>query len=293
MLRVHAAQLVRRSRRFALASFDTQRPDGEYMKTLLTAAMITALGSASALAADLARPYTKAIADPASNWSGFYAGVNAGYGVTSAPTTNNTLDTSGAAPAQILSSAADIASGGAVGGGQIGYNVMLAPTWLAGIEADFQGSGQNVTSHMLTGTPLPGASSDFQDVQGKLRWFGTVRGRVGYVANGGTLLYVTGGLAYGRIDLGMANDESNYAGGPSASTGSLSSTKTGWTAGAGIETQLWRNWTVKAEYLYLDLGSVAAAIPLATPGGGVPFGIHTGSVDLRDHVVRVGLNYHL
>ena len=83
--------------------------------------------------------------------------------------------------------------------------------------------------------------------------------------------YVTGGVAYGdiraRIDpVGLAASETNV----------------GWALGAGLEYAFLSNWTVKAEYLYVDLGrfDTGFAAPVAKL-----------DVDLKQHMARVGLNY--
>jgi outer membrane immunogenic protein len=71
---------------------------------------------------------------------------------------------------------------------------------------------------------------------------------------------------------------------------SLSQTSWGWTAGAGIEARVYDNWTIKGEYLYLDLGSVTAQAPLLGGGATTSF---TVTSDIRSHVFRIGLNYWL
>jgi len=93
----------------------------------------------------------------------------------------------------------------------------------------------------------------------KIDWFGTVRGRFGYPM-GPVLFYATGGLAYGEVNRnGNVAGQTNFVLGGTvnnfAGSYSASSTRAGWTAGAGIEGMLSRNWSVKAEYLYMDLGN--------------------------------------
>src|SRR5262249_34862023 len=153
--------------------------------------------------------------------------------------------------------------------------------------------------------------------EAKIEWFGTVRGRLGYLVNDQVLLYATGGLAYGRVELsGVTNvngsvvDPFNPPGSqvfpfvaPGTSAFSASRTNVGWTAGAGIEGRFayWLppNWTWKLEYLYLDLGSVdtVSPFPPAIPsnpvgGGATPFaGPMTTHTHFTDNIVRVGLNY--
>ncbi|MGN6747569.1 MAG: outer membrane protein, partial [Xanthobacteraceae bacterium] len=133
----------------------------------------------------------------------------------------------------------------------------------------------------------------------KVDWFGTVRGRFGYAA-GPVLVYATGGLAYGEVNrsgnvVGQTNfilggTVNNFAGSYSAST-----TTTGWTAGAGVEGMISRNWSVKAEYLYMDLGSTTDTFSTFYTGGGIPSsgqaGVRTVTSTFRENIFRVGLNY--
>ena len=103
-----------------------------------------------------------------------------------------------------------------------------------------------------------------------LNWFGTVRGRAGYLFTPTLLAYGTAGFAYG----GVQGNVSGY-----------SNTRTGWTAGGGLEWLFMPHWTAKVEYLFVDLDS-----------GGTT-GYYTGyQWGTRHHpqvnVVRAGVNYH-
>ncbi len=78
----------------------------------------------------------------------------------------------------------------------------------------------------------------------------TVRGRLGVtVGDGNTLLYGTGGVAFGRI---TAHSEGGIFGWP---VNDYSSTRVGWAAGGGIEHMLTPHWTVGLEGLFADFGS--------------------------------------
>ena len=150
-------------------------------------------------------------ADNPFRWTGFYGGLNAGYGWN-----NNSVGWAGDNPTgldagnHVLNNAfgneaADFAynayshSSGAQGafvGGQLGYNLQIAKDWVAGIEVDIQTGfdGDNSTSGLrFGGVAIYTATSD-QD----LKYFGTVRGRLGFLASPQLLLFGTGGLAYGR-----------------------------------------------------------------------------------------------
>jgi len=151
--------------------------------------------------------------------------------------------------------------------------------------------------------------------EAKIEWFGTVRGRLGYLVNDQVLFYATGGLAYGRVELsgvtnvnGVTIDPIDNVASPFAAPGtsafSASRTNVGFAVGGGIEGKFayWLppNWTWKLEYLYLDLGSLDTlgpfppanpsnlnGLPPATPFTG-PMTTHT---HFTDNIVRVGLNY--
>jgi outer membrane immunogenic protein len=256
---------------------------------------LSGLATAADLAVYKARPPAPV---PVWSWTGFYGGANIGYGwdqrnvglsigTTDPATFGGFIDAfaaSGSVPQSLSPSAR-----GAVGGLQIGYNWQTSATWLFGVEADIQGAG-------IKGSETQARFPQFFDatstsVEKKIEWFGTVRARLGVLPAPWLLLYATGGLAYGKTaisfntvdrDFGCITDATLCA------TGSSSSVKVGWTAGGGIEALMWNNWTFKAEYLYVDLGSRSVDIPAFT----VPLIFYTPSTDFREHIVRVGVNYH-
>ncbi|AMN41370.1 outer membrane protein [Rhodoplanes sp. Z2-YC6860] len=221
---------------------------------------------------------------PALNWTGFYAGGNLGYGFgdTRAVIANDSPDSARLAPA------------GIIGGGQLGYR--FQQRWLViGAEADLQWSGQDsLLCGYATSRGCSGPITNYRSTS--LDWFGTVRGTLGF-AQGNSLLYATGGFAYGRIQ----NQASGIdLGGSQFASGDAATTRTGWTIGAGVETRLpASNWSVKLEYLYLDFGHSSYAPQCAGAPPGAIFdcsfifrpapNIETSD---RDHVVRIGLNYN-
>ncbi len=182
----------------------------------------------------------------------------------------------------------------------------MASRWIAGLEADIQLAdvkGTGSSTHLVTAIPVPAALTTVDH----LTWFGTVRGRLGYLATDNVLIFATGGFAFGRV-----RNEADYRNNSGASffvdglvfgyacgsyvacfAGSRSSTETGWTAGAGAEWMLWRNLSLKAEYTYINLGHFSYNL-VATS---VPRAIHVASSmrissDLEYHFVRAGLNWH-
>lgn len=124
----------------------------------------------------------------------------------------------------------------------------------------------------------------------------TLRGRVGYLVTPSLLAYGTGGLAAAGVrGTNNYNDNHDDFGGPPFPTGSnkTNETKFGWTAGAGLEYALGRSWTVRAEYLYVDLGSMSVTSLILPPGHLNEYTPYTSSADLTSHLVRFGVSYKM
>jgi outer membrane immunogenic protein len=118
-------------------------------------------------------------------------------------------------------------------------------------------------------------------------WLATARGRLGYVA-GNWLFFATGGFAFTDLHGNFSFSETAFGGSEAAS---LSISKAGYTVGGSVEVSLSRQWSVKAEYLFVDFGTVSA---FGTAAGGVlvPTYPFTHTMDLKANLARVGLNYH-
>jgi outer membrane immunogenic protein len=233
--------------------------------------------------------------DAVPNWTGFYLGINGGYGWAGQSSRLNASaidDTLTAA-----SASSKLWPEGGFGGGQLGYNVQR-DRLVFGVEADIEGAGISGR----TGTEAVSVSGGaFTDAWAKstLDWFGTLRGRAGYAA-GGTLLYATGGFAYGgvRDRLNQAVTSSN-AGATAYDSASSTTTATGYVVGGGFETAITPSWSFKAEYQYIDLGSTL--LSTATANGDLPYTCQAGtcsdngSASTKFHhiynTVRIGLNY--
>lgn len=290
------------------------------MKKTMVVAGIGALGLAvaplPATAADIRMPVKAPVVVPvAYDWTGFYLGGNVGYSWGRAKNTLDgtlqrqafrTADGTPVLPAQgpiagSFGSSTDV--DGWIGGGQLGYNWHRS-NWLFGIEADIQASGEKGNGSQsltlpafVTGQgPLP-ALTVIGTSEHKLNWFGTLRGRVGFLPTQRVLLYATGGLAYGELEASYALT----AVGVGTTALSLSKTRAGWTVGAGAEIGLASRWTAKVEYLYMDLGranwgAVAATTnQLDTPAVGfntVTTFTGAASTKFTDHILRVGINYN-
>ncbi len=314
------------------------------MKKIALTTLALAVSAGAALAADL--PSRKAPVlpppPPPPMWTGFYAGLNAGglwsnnssinnvaYGLYNNPYASENYNF-GSGSLAALSATGNItgsSNSGFIGGGQIGYNWQIGNVgglgfgsgFVTGIEADIQGiagsTGQGNFFGAALGPQLCNSPcNQFSPVtiaqaRQNLSYIGTVRGRLGFLAMPTLLVYGTGGLAYGGANLNIAYataDTSGVFGGSGAST-SYANTQVGWTAGGGLEWMFLPNWSLKAEYLYYDLGSVQASTVVAAgfpeveavgrqngySSGGTSFAYTTtASTRFNGNIVRAGVNYH-
>jgi outer membrane immunogenic protein len=280
------------------------------MKKLLLGATLLALGVAPALAADMpekARPAPAAVAS-AYNWTGFYAGLNAGYGWGDASSTNAPVDPGSQSFFGFFPSTdfdTSFRQSGAIAGGQIGYNWQFSDRVVAGIETDLQWSDLRGSQLRVSNVAGLGASSFNAVAERRLEWFGTFRGRLGFLATPNLLLYGTGGLAYGEarssgnIVLASGGGFTITTSGPTFSCFTLApncyagndrQTSIGWSAGAGGELRLGNNWSVKLEYLHIDLPSTSVRFispPPSDPGVSTIYRFNHQAYDF----VRAGFNY--
>jgi len=200
-----------------------------------------------------------------STWTGLYVGINGGgdWGHTSWTYANG-------APAP------HDASGGLFGG-TIGYNWQVAPSWVVGVEGDWDWS-------RITGSTA--CPNNTFSCQSRIKGFSTARGRVGYTWDK-WMLYATGGGAWGRVTIQTVDSAGPVAclNGATSATCGTTSTRNGWTAGLGVEGFLWQNVSGKLEWLHYDLGTgnfgvdALAANPVSSRQTG--------------NMLRVGLDWHI
>jgi outer membrane immunogenic protein len=287
--------------------------------------------SGLAFAADIATKAPPPAPPPVYNWTGWYVGVNAGASFGNAKTDFNAPTTvaaitslsggQGTATLGLAGSNREYPDG-FMGGGQIGYNWQYSPLIVVGLEADFQGALEK-DSNTLTGNfpfvtirnsvqPIAAVSdgSSVLNYQTKIEWFGTVRGRIGYVwGDGNVMSYLTGGLAYGKVDLEGTSTASGTASLaiqpppplPFSFTQTIghSHVNAGWVVGYGTEGKLATpGWTWKVEGLWMDLGTLDATgsgASLSASSGGDSVTVTAGPVTTHTHftdgVLRGGLNY--
>jgi outer membrane immunogenic protein len=260
----------------------------QIISVFLGATALSIIGVPAALAADMP---VKAPLAVLPSWTGFYAGLNAGYGSGRSDTsvTTNAAEAVFVGPLPFAPNPVPgtLRPSGLIGGGQIGYNHQFG-NMVAGLETDLSFAGLRKTD-AATG-PFTIGGSLTTTIESKLNWFGTLRARFGVLPANNLLVYGTGGLAYGGVkttttasNIGPTNCTTNlYCG-----SGSTSGVSVGWTVGSGLEYAVARQWTVKAEYLYLDLGSRSVTFSdLDVPGGTL-----TASTSFKAQLIRAGVNY--
>ena len=219
---------------------------------LLLSAVAFAGLSADVKAADKrvvtkAKPVTKAPPPPSSGSSGFYIGINGGYDWGRAKFSDFAGSTSTHVPSGMI-------------GPTFGYNAQSG-AFVYGLETDIDAAWLKNTN--WSSPPCLGCEV-------KLTYFGTVRGRVGY-AVGQALPYLTAGFAYGGVKTGLVGLPKD------------TDVKGGWTAGGGLEYAVLGPWSVKAEYLYFELGRTGCDVTAC--------GLPTVDVKFRGNLLRLGTNY--
>ncbi|WP_167561346.1 outer membrane protein [Bradyrhizobium sp. AS23.2] len=249
----------------------------------------------AASAADLpARTYTKApppIA-VAYDWTGFYIGGNVGgiwqdnSGATNFIQTDNVV---------LTNPQNDSVSNGAVFGGvHAGYNWQVT-RWVFGVEADWDWTDAKNSFCRQTDTrsrPCTDLDRGFLTYSEKTEWLASVRGRLGFAWDR-VMVYATGGAAWGDVKTSInANCLNGGCGNANVrlnQTVNFSDTRTGWVAGAGIETMLTPSWLLRAEYLHYDLGSADYAAVF--PSNLVAPQTATRSRSFQYDTLRAGLSY--
>ena len=188
-------------------------------------------------------------------WTGLYAGVNLGGGISNVHVPSSTFASA--------RGETDVNGTGFAGGGHVGYNMLVFSNWIAGVEGDigYMGLRRSYTDWNNLGYQ-PGTETD---------WYATARARVG-TSTGPAFLYATGGLAAVNVENSVTVGAARYA---------IDGTRVGWTFGGGIETELGPQWSARLESLYMDVGKETLTAPT---GDTVEF-------KNRFTVVRAGLSY--
>jgi len=235
-----------------------------------------------ALAADVAMPAYKAAAAPAAyDWSGFYLGVTAGGGMASLPVTS--MD--------FFVGIGAMKSAGAVGGVHAGYNWQFTPSFLVGLEGDFNWASFKESDTTCFGSCALNLIGDRSVASSRLDQFSTLRARFGLTSDR-TLVYVTAGPAWGHIDASLAElGCPNCDAGAPRAIASDSSFHIGIALGAGVEYALTQNWILRGEYMHLDVSTTDTVFKHASTG--IPFdGVRARSTATAD-LARLGISYKL
>jgi opacity protein-like surface antigen len=226
-----------------------------------------------------------------SNWTGAYAGVegadrlaNASWTTTNVPSADpftgayciGVIGTPCASP-DPTTNKASFFSAAAQGGAFVGYDWQIARKWVTGVEGDIAFGNSSMTRNGIPGTYgngsaamaglEPGLEAEAVDSSTvKFGWDGSVRARLGYLADPKVLVYGTGGVAFQQMSetascsgwpaAGYLGSWCGYYAGPPVppKTETASTVRTGWTVGGGLEGVLTGNWIGKLDFRYADFG---------------------------------------
>jgi outer membrane immunogenic protein len=244
--------------------------------TALTASAVVASGPAGA--ADFRMPVKAPPLVVPFSWTGCYVGVNFGglsHRLRHRVDIAATIDTP---PFTFESTHRD---SDFIVGGQIGCNYQFASSWVLGLEGDinYADAGRSSGFAFFTGEDTVGSQST------RLRWLSTVRGRLGPTW-GRAFLYVTGGLAIGKVESSVS--ATTFVGIDTTFAGSVSQTRLGGVVGAGIEYAFTDRVSAKIEYLHFDLGNIDYTVTGALPTLLPP--TWNASARVSGDIFRAGLN---
>lgn len=239
-------------------------------KNILFAGAASVLMIGSAQAADIIEPPT------VYDWTGPYIGLQAGYAWGNNDVSPDIEEISPAITesAIILSPPedGDIDIDGFVGGAHVGYNFQ-ADSLVFGLEGDIEYADLSGDTDIFFS---PDDEERFGEAEQNIDWLGSLRLRLGYAMDR-TLIYATGGLAVGGVDVKVSLDE--------IGSESESETAWGWTVGGGLEYAVSDALSARIEYRYTDLGNTKVSTDDLDFPGDVEFE-HTF------HAVRAGLSWH-
>lgn len=241
----------------------------------LAAVVIVGLAS-SAFAADLPRPapfYTApAYVAPATDWSGFYAGLSVGYDWAKYSNTSESY---------FFGNTEQSAAGkGLMWGGQVGYLRQYLSGIVFGLESDLYLGGAKGT-HVTDNCPGCGPyySSVTTDKLQKDLW-GSTRAVLGYSWKG-LMPYVTGGVAYARATDTSTTNSSWFGMANNPYVTKSTAAGLGWTLGGGIGYKLSSSWSARAQYLYTKYDFAQMSDPYSR-----------SSSKMADQAITFGVNYH-
>ncbi len=256
------------------------------VRSLMLALGVLSVGPIGAMAADMPLKAPPVPVVVPYSWTGCYIGVNAGgaWGRMREDWDPNPAGFPTSGPSLIANGSGSYDGDGWVGGGQIGCNWQTQSiVW--GVEGDIDYSG--LTGSRDVAVPAAGAVAAYSIHEDfRSRWLATVRGRVGWAIDR-VLLYVTGGLAVSDI---RTTDTAVFPASATFNSVTATTTRAGWTVGGGIEWAFLPHWSIKAEYLYVDLGSFSTTSANSNPGA-FPLSTIVHNHNLTENIARLGLNF--
>ncbi|KTD37412.1 hypothetical protein Lmor_0604 [Legionella moravica] len=250
-------------------------------------------------------------------WTGFYVGANAGYLWSASNLIRNLGIPSYYNPvfypfSQSMSETIaflgtheiDNSSDSFIGGGQIGYNAQILDKLVIGIDADLDAiAPASSTSNFVSTatTPLLAGVTHIANITltKKLDYLGLLKGRLGYLINPTLLVYGAGAFAYGGATLNtqynVTNTQPVFT--PMSGYASVHDVLGGWAGGGGAEWLVTPKWSVKAEYIYYNLGPMHSYLTLAQNAAFNPLVEYAAAsvkskAEFTGNILRVGVNYH-
>ena len=240
------------------------------MRNLLVSTAALALSATSVSAADLPVAVKAPVAAAQFTWTGCFAGGQIGGAVNDDKSTNN------------LGNSITYQAAGLIAGGQIGCDYQFAPNWVIGGEGRAAWTSLNSMLNESVRFPALGVR-----VPSQLRitndFLASATARLGYVYGAQWLIYARGGAAWTRERL----DDAFFS--PNAgvfTVPSVTTYRTGWTAGAGVEWAFAAHWSANIEYNYYDFGTKALLLTSTT--NRVSFAGFKDTI----HAATIGVNYH-
>jgi outer membrane immunogenic protein len=253
------------------------------MHRMLIVAVASIIVASRASAADLPVPAGPAPAyipvTAPYDWGGGYIGINGGYGFGQSQW-SDPLNPSGA------TSTGDFHLSGALVGVTVGVSGQFG-AFVLGVEGDFDWqrvsgtSGSTFCASIISSTAVAATAAGL-NCKTESDWLGTIRARFGYAWDR-VLLYGTAGGAGANVQAGLS-------GLPRQGRDQF-----GWTAGAGLEVAIADNWTVKVEYLFVDLAKASCnqncGYDVAATATPTPAKIANTGVNFNENIIRAGLNF--
>jgi outer membrane immunogenic protein len=270
------------------------------MNKIFAVPVLVLAGAVAVSAAANAAPVNNAAPEVAApvNWTGFYVGGDIGGLAWHGHGTSDFLQSDASADAgfrdNFVGHSPSISS--VTGGVYAGLNWQFVPSWVIGLEADWQPTHLQDSFCRQTDILSGSCSADdrgFGAITSDIRLLGSARGRLGWAFDQ-TMIYATGGGAFADVRTTLSLNCTfgcGLTGIPTTASTETSSHKTGWIIGGGIERMFGQNWIVRAEYLHIGLGNVSNTlfIPPANCVEGTC--ALSSSQDLSFDIVRLGLSY--